>query len=205
MSITAYDPELWLETVIRGIKDYIEANIDTAVYDVVMEFPGPTLDASEVPLRKALIHFEVDDIQTHEVGFSEKAMEDNFDDPGGGATTTTNPQWASIVLINFDVGVWTSDACGGTTQRMRAIRTLHQFLAPPHAIELLRTATDGGDGGIEILKFQGGNFIEDTINDVRVYRSINGGLDVKVFSRTPISVTPTTAIDTIVQDPNLSV
>lgn len=201
--MTPYDPEKFLESTVRGIKDYVTDNLNTRIYDVRMEFPGSDLDAakSKVPMRKTIIHFEIDNMDDVYAGFGAEPMQWNYDD----ATETVNPQWATILTINFDVGVWASDDSGGTTSRMRAKQELQRLFGSPSSIDALRAATDGGDGSVEIIRYTGGHFIPDRINDVRVYRVVNGELEVRVFSRTPLSDAPISAIEVTSQTPGLTI
>jgi hypothetical protein len=199
--VTDFNPEKWEETAVRGVKDYVEANIDTDLYAVVMEFPGALLDAQEMPLDKTVIHFDIDDHVNQPLGLGEKPIVDNYDD----TSHTVNPQWGAMHRLNFDVGIWASDKSGGTTSRMRANQYLMQLFGFPNSVDALRAATDGGDGAVEILRYSGGNNTIDTVNDVRVYRMIGGELEVRVFSRTPLSDTPSPAIEEIVQSPGLTI
>jgi hypothetical protein len=212
----AYDPEIWLESTVREIKDYAVAGFTNAVldaanmpagddvYDIVMEFPGPTLDNSDNPLAKTLVHFEADDIQDMPVGIGENVYADNFID-GGTDPDTVNPQYAGKHMINFDVGIWASSLSGGLTSRLRARQILYDLFGSPLGVMTFQNATDSGDGRVEILNYTGGQFIEDRINDVPVYRMINGQLVVRVFSRTKLSDTPEPAIEEILQAPNVTI
>jgi hypothetical protein len=116
---TKFVPENWLETTIRGIQTYVEEALDgtpeNEAYQVVMEFPGPSLDNSDVPLTKTIVHFEIDDIQNRLVGFGDNVFAINYDE----ATKTTNPQEARVHEINFDFGIWASARTGGITARAR--------------------------------------------------------------------------------------
>lgn len=201
--MTNFDPEHWLETTVRGIKDYVTDNINTRIYDVRMEFPGSDLDSGKIkmPMRQTIIHFEIDDMPDRPIGFGDRPMVENYNV----VDDTVNPQWAAMHMINFDVGIWASDDSGGTTQRMRAKQELQRLFGFPPSIAALRAATDGGDGAVEILRYSGGNFTVDTINDVRVYRMVNGELEVRVFSRTPLSDIPAPAITGIDQSPGLTI
>lgn len=196
MPQTVYDPEKWLETTIRGIKDYVTNAINTRIYDVIMEFPAPILEKYQMPLKKTVIHFEVDDMPERLVGMGDNTFAMNYD----ALSQTVNPQEAREQRINFDVGVWASDESGGTTSRMRAKQILSTLFGGSQGITALRTVTDGGDGSVEILRYEGGRFAIDTINDVRVYRMVDAQLEVRVFSRTPISSTPAPAIEEILQE-----
>jgi hypothetical protein len=202
MTQTLFDPEIWLETTVRGIKDYVQAALDPNVYDVVMEFPGAALDENNsMPMRKTIVHFEIDDIVDSPVSMGDEPMELNYD----ATAHTIDPQWAAMHVINFDVGVWASDASGGTTSRMRVRQILFDLFGRPHGITKLRQATDGGDGAIEILKYSGGAFTVDSISDVRVFRMINGELEVRVFSRTKRTNEIAPAIEEIDQAPGLTI
>lgn len=199
-----YDPEKFFETTLRTLKDYVEANINTRVYDVVMEFPGSIVDAGKLPMKKTLIHFEVDSIDSGPVGFGDGMFEDNYNS----TDQTITPQYAEIHVFTLDVGVWASDSSGGTTQRMRARQALEfMFGVNNGGTKKLRDFSDGGDGGIEILSFTGGRFVLDrTENDVRLYRMVDCSLVLRAFSRTPISLgTPIPTVEGHTQDPNVTI
>ena len=201
MSQTIFSPETWLESLVRGLKDYVVNNLDTDVYDVVMEFPGPMFDSSKMPLDKSVIHFEADDIGTSPLGMGDEPLLENYD-PGN---QSVNPQWGAMHSVNFDVGVWTSDRSGGTTSRMRAMQILNQLFGFPSSVIALRDATTGDDGGVEITSYSGGRFALDHVNDVRVYRMVGGQLQVRVFSRVAPLAAPAPAIEEITQVPNLTI
>lgn len=198
--MTLYNPEKYIETAVRGIKDYVTANLNTRIYEVVMEFPGASLDASKMPLRKTIIHFEIDDSVDSPLGFSPDPLVWNYVVDDG-----VYPQWAAMHRLNFDVGVWASDDTGGTTARMRAKQELQRLFGYQSSITALREATDGGDGCVEITRFSGGNFAVDQVGDVRMYRVVNAELEVRVFSRTPLPTESAPAIEDIVQAPNLTI
>jgi hypothetical protein len=208
-----YNPESWLESTTREIKSYALDGFTNAVldenslpagdeiYDVVMEFPGPMLDDSENPLQKTLIHFEVDDQRDGMVGLGENIYADNYD----AIAQTVNPQYAGLHVINFDVGVWASAKSGGVTSRLRAKEILFDLFGSPSGRLNFQSITDGGDGRVEILDYTGGRFIQDAVNDVPVYRMIDGQLVVRVFSRTKLSNVPGPSIEEIDQAPNLTI
>lgn len=201
MGQTKYDPELWLETTVRAIKDYVRNNINTRIYDVSMEFPSPEVEQYKMPLRKTIIHFEVDDMPESLIGIGDNIFALNYDP----VRKTVNPQEAREQRLNFDVGIWASDDSGGTTSRMRAKQILSNLFGGSTGIKALYEAAEGDDGSIEILRYEGGRFAIDTINDVRVFRMIDCQLEVRVFSRTPISDEPGPAIEDIQQVPNLTI
>ena len=200
----SYDPEIYYESTLREIKRYVEAALTGPLadaYDVIMEFPGPLLDAKKVPLLKTLIHFEVDDLQSRALGLGENIYDWNYDS----VAQTVNPQEARRHVFSFDVGIWAFDKTGGTTARMRARQLLDRLFLGSLATQSLRDFTDGGDGGLEIVSYTGGRNVQDTVNDVPVYRTVNGTLEVRVFSRTPLLDTPIPSIEEIAQNPGLSI
>lgn len=200
--MTFYDPEIWLESTTRALREYVDSAF-SAAYEVIMEFPATDVVMQMVPLEKTLIHFEIDDIVERPLGFGANIGDYNYDDSVPGSETSS-PQEVSIHTINFDVGAWASDRSGGTTSRLRAKQTLSRLFIGKMAQENLDAATSNGDGRIEILKYEGGRFLTDKINDVDVYRISGSTLEVRVFSRTPISlVVP--AITDVFADGNLDI
>jgi hypothetical protein len=195
--MSVFSPEHWLETTYRCLKDYVEANINTRIYQVIMQFPAPQISSMKMPPRKTIIHFEADDIADRVVGMGENYFALNYDD----ATKTINPQEAREVRISFDVGVWSSDASGGLTARMRARQTLTLLFGGMMGRDRLQAATDGGDGYLEIVSFSGGRFVMDMQNDFRLYRMVDCSLEIRLFSRTPMLPTGGPTIEEILQDP----
>jgi hypothetical protein len=211
--VSYYNPEEFLESTTRAIEEYASDSFNNIVrdvqgnpaglevYEIMMEFPGPALDERTMPFTKTLIHFEIDGIDSQLLGMGDNVFADNYNEED----QTVNPQDALLHVINFDVGVWASARSGGTTSRLRAWQTLRDIFGSPIAQDTFRTITDGGDGCVEILQYQGGRFVRDTVNDVPVYRTVDGQLEVRVFSRTPISDAPVPAIEEIVQAPALTI
>lgn len=207
-----YDPERWLESLLRALKNYTEVHLDESVlddvgdpvglsvYEVHMEFPGSDVDAGLVPLTRTLIHFAVDDIAEKNVGFGDNVFNYNYDE----VTQDTYPQEAAEHRINFDVGIWSSDRSGGTTARARARQVLRILFTGPMAAERLRSETDDGDGGLQILTFGGGRFVTERVNDIDVYRMVDAQLEIRVYSRTPLPA-PSPAIEEIGQQPGLTI
>lgn len=201
--IYKYDPEDWLLSTTRAIKSWVEQGLDLTVYEVLMGFPGAGMNSSSVsvPFSKAMVHFEVDAIDSGRVGFGDGAFALNYDE----AAKTVTPQYGEVHNINFDVGIWTSDRSGGGTARLLLRQHLQQIFGVG-AVERFRAATDKGDGGVAIINFTGGRNTPDAINDVPVYRTINSELEVRVFSRTklvPDEAAP--AIEQIDQSPGLTI
>lgn len=204
-------PEEWLESTIRCVVDYTKERLAEfldigdaeTVYDVIPEFPGPMLDSRDrkVPLEEQIIHFEVDDISEQILGFGHNVFNDNYD----ATNHTVQPQEAGIAVIDFDVGIWTSDRVGGTSARAETRRMLSQIFNGPAALERFRSESNGGDGGIEIVGYSGGRFATDKVNDVIVYRTVDGKLVVKVFSRTPKPSATVPTIEEIGQSSGLTI
>lgn len=199
--MTVFSPEQWLETTYRCLKEYVEANINTRIYQVVMQFPAPQISVMKMPPKKTIIHFEADEIADRLIGLGDNFFALNYDN----VTKTTNPQEAREMRLNFDVGIWSSDASGGLTARMRARQILMLLFGGSLASENLKEATDGGDGHLEILSFSGGRFVMDMQNDFRLYRMVDCSLEIRVFSRTPLLPEGGPAIEEIFQDPNLTI
>jgi hypothetical protein len=207
-----YDPEQWLETLKRTLKEYTATGLEKSVkddqgnvvgldvYEVIFEFPATIDMLQRVPFEKVLIHFEIDDIVNEPLGFGDNIFRDNFND----IDDTIRPQEAKMHRVNFDVGIWSSDRSGGTTQRLRAYQVLENLFHGARASKALWNASTHGDGGIEILQYTGGRFITERVGDVVTYRSVDGQLEVRVFSRTPMGE-PEPAITTTVQQPGLNI
>jgi hypothetical protein len=195
-----YDPEKWLETSLRSLKDYVEPSFDSDVYDVIFEFPGTEVEVQKLPLAKTLVHFEVDDITNRIIGFGDNIFRDNFDEP----SSTIRPQEAKEHRINLDVGIWASDRSGGTTSRMRAYQALDLLFCGSRARRAIWDSSSAGDGGIEIIEFTGGRFLTERTGDIPLYRSVDGQLEIRIYSRTPMGA-PEPAVETAIQSPGLIV
>lgn len=204
-----YDPENWLVSLTRTLKDYVSQGLDKSVldqsgnpvglgaYEVVMEFPGPTIDdVKNVPLAKTLVHFEVDDPETRLLGFGDNVFTTNYNETTG----TIQPQEAREHRVNFDVGIWATDSTGGTTARMKAYQILTNLFSGSRAVNALREFSDGGDGPIDVLSFLGGRFATERVNDIDVYRTIGATLVVRVYSRTAQPSVPEPAITEVFVD-----
>jgi hypothetical protein len=191
--MTMYDPERWLESCIRCLKEYAEDRFNKSLtdedgnyvgleaYEIVMEFPGPDLDHRVMPFQRTIIHFEIDDIISQLVGLGDNVM--RTDEIGVVPDNFLIPREAAMHRLNWDVGIWSTDASGGTTSRARAKQTLVQAFGMAGSINALRDFSDGGDGCLEIVGFSGGRFMGDRINDMGVYRMVECTLEIRVFSR----------------------
>jgi hypothetical protein len=219
MTVTKYNPELWLETLTRGIQTYAEEGFNNSVldplnnavgsevYDVMMEFPATNEILTKVPLAKTIVHFEIDIIEDIELGFSgngQTIVQWNYD-PG---LQQVIPQEGVEHRVNFDVGVWASDRSGGTTARLRAYQNLIRLFQGKLAFDDLREATTrkvsgNFDGALEIFDFTGGRFLSESINDITLYRMVDCNLTIRCFSRTSPLRAPIPTIEEIDQDAEL--
>jgi hypothetical protein len=193
--VTKYDPEEFLESTIRVLKEYLEQEFHRSVsvgaeyvgeqaYEVVPQFPGPDLDTRKMPMQRTIIHFEIDDIQSAPLGMGEGIYDQTYDP----ATEMVTGRTGEGHLINLDVGIWASDASGGSTSRSRAKQILQNSLGGSRGVLKMREFSDAGveDGTIDIMSFSGGRFVMDRINDMQVFRMIECTLVVRVFSRVPL-------------------
>lgn len=218
--VHTYNPETWLESTLRALEEYVGDRLNSAVqvsgnpvglydpntnpggpFQLIMEFPNDDQMRQKVPLVRSMVHMELDSIDSKVVGFGRRIVRENYDF----VSQTHSPQEAGWHELNFDVGIWTSDRSGGTTSRMRLYQILDNAFRGVLAQEALDDAVSVDDGRIEILRFTGGRFITETINDVITYRSVDGTLEVRVFSRTPLSASAAPTIEEIVQSPGLTI
>ena len=211
MSITEFNPDKWLETLHRYLHDFVLQRINEAVkddtnadaglqaYDVVMDWPEADDPARDIQLEKTLIHFVVDDIDSAKLGFGDdtvNATEELHDAPD---PDIVNFHQARRHVVNYDVGLWASDQSGGSTSRLVAYQMLDSIFGGDDARRDFRDST----GGIEIIRFNGGTFITERVNDVRVFRIIDCELVVRVFSRRLLS--DEVIVEDIVQNPLLAI
>lgn len=188
---TQFTPDNWLVSLHRAVKDYVETQINEyvkddadlaaglSVFQAVFEWPESDDLATSSELAKTTIHFIIDDIDSRKLGFGDDVVA-GIEIPGGGvAADTVQPQEAQMHQINFDIGIWASDKSGGVTSRLVAYQMLQRILGSTSG----RRAFQEGTGGIEVISFNGGRFITDRVNDVRVFRTIDSELVVRVFSR----------------------
>lgn len=190
MTTVHYDPDNWVTTLFRSLKNYVEANLDLDIYDVRFEWPDTSKFSAETPLAKTIIHFDLDDESNPVIGFGDSVIDAVTNVVDG---TVTEREGACHVL-NFDVGVWASVETGGPTSRMEARYELGRILQGPSARAACSAATDG----VEIMSFSGGTFLIDTINDLTIWRITSMELVVRVYSRKTLA--PATLVDTITQD-----
>lgn len=191
--MTKYDPEIYLESATRCLKEYVEDGFNNAISDgqgdeaglqvftIVMEFPSDEMILDLLPNKQSMIHFELDEIQDYILGFGDNTAVSLYDP----VLHTVTQQEGRRHQLNFDVGIWSWDKSGGTTARLRARQILTNLFTGSQATNAMRAFTDGNDGQLEIINFSGGHFTTEAVNDVRVFRQINSTLEIRVFSRTP--------------------
>jgi hypothetical protein len=188
--MTLHDPLNWLPSAQRVLEEYTLAQIDESViasgnpsglevYEVVFDWPDAAAMAKEAKLPKTIIHFAIDDIDNNRVGLGRNYTKETEVDNAEPAGDTITYSEAMFHELNFDVGVWASDQSGGVTSRLVVYQTLHNMFGTEIARRKTRAATD-----VEILRFNGGRFITDRINDLRVFRIIDCELVTRVSSRT---------------------
>lgn len=185
-----FDPDSWLISLHRALKDYVENEINEYVqsggngvgldvYDVVFDWPDAAELAKEAELPKTIIHFVVDDMDTRRLGFGNQHVAAVEEDRAEPASDLIRFHEANGHIVNFDVGVWASDQSGGSTARLVVYEMLFKLFGTEAARRRTRDTIE-----VEIQRFNGGRFIIDKIGDVRVYRIIDSELVVRVYSRT---------------------
>lgn len=188
--MSQFQPDNWLLTLHRALDDYIKTQIDEFVqaagnpvglqaYEIVFDWPEADDISHEARIEKTIIHFVIDDIDNRKLGFGDdlvKSIETLNVDPD---PDTVQDFEAQGHIVNWDVGVWASDESGGSTARLTVYQMLQKLLSTETGKRNLRAAT----GGIEIMRFNGGRFITDRINDVRVYRIVDSELVARVYSQ----------------------
>lgn len=212
--MTTFDPEIFLESTIRCLHEYLVMKFHRSVsdgsqyvgeniYEVIPQFPGADLDLRKVPLLRTVIHFEIDNITSRPVGIGDNIY-DWTEDPANPGSMAA--RYAQVHLLNIDIGIWASDASGGVTARSRAKQILQFALGGSEGIIQLRDFSDGGDGALEIMSFTGGRFIMDKVNDMQIFRMADCTLILRVYSRTPLDDALTAqAIEEILIDPDVYV
>ena len=209
-----YNPEDWLQSATRSLKRYAEDAFHRSVrdgngnpcgldvYEIRMVWPGTEIDNAKVPLEKTIIHFELDNLMNEVIGFGDDVYAQEYDP----VNRSVIQQAAHRHFLSFDVGIWSSDRAGGLTMRLRAYEILNNIFLGALAQQSVKTFTSQGDGYLELMEFTGGRFITERVNDVNLYRTVDAGLMIRVFSRTPRDMFPAApAIEEIDQVPHLSI
>ena len=197
MTIT-YDPESWLLSATRSLGDYVTTTLDDPDTDVEMSFPDTRSWPKQVPLAKALVHFEQDGLDNPILGFGSPG--DDILDDSDPLNPTLLHREAAMHDLNFDVGIWVSAECGGTTKRMELMQVLANMFTTSLGKKALNAATEG----LTVMSFNGGRFEIDRINDIPVWRALDMTLIVRCFSRHIPAVPDVVALD-IYQDQDLTI
>lgn len=212
--MTEFDPLQWVSSLQRSLKEYIEDEINNAVtdgalptpnpiglqaFDVILDFPVSAEGARSADFPKTIIHLEIDDIENRKLGFGTDIVQAEYVEGDVDTPATLVEKEAMGHIVNFDVGVWASDLSGGSSSRLLAYEILERIFGGNLAREKCATAT----GGVEILTFDGGRFVPDVINDIRVFRIVDCTLRVRVYSRKDSG--DLIVADEITQDPHLTI
>jgi len=190
MSVTEFDPDNWMTSLHRALEEYVRNEIDEyvqaagnpvglQVYEIVFDFPDSAEIAKESELPKTIIHFAVDDVDNIRLGFGNNFTNSVEEDRVEPASDLIRYHEGNGHVVNFDVGVWASDQSGGSTARLIVYQMLYKLFGTQLGKEKLRESID-----VEIQRFNGGRFIIDKINDVRVFRIIDCEMVARVYSRT---------------------
>jgi hypothetical protein len=175
----AMDANAWVTTLMRALEWYVNSN-SPVVYNVMFEFPSARQLGQLMPLGQTVIHFEIDDIQNPPFGFGDNIVNIVYDEEDQVLET----QEALSHDVNFDVGVWASDASGGITARL-------------NAYQLLSNLFDGASAyvnalgiNVEIKSFSGAAFTKEEIDNVNIYRIANMTLVLRVYSSKTVQNIP---------------
>lgn len=188
-----FNPDVWLESLFRVLKTYVERNSSEA-YEIRFSFPEADERAEFVKIPRTVIHFEIDDIDNPKYGFGDNVVSDLVDD-----TEMTIVEHEAIPhVVNFDIGIWASPSSGGLTSRMRAYQIIDRLFCGSTAFQKAQAEAD-----IEIINFTGGTFAREKVSDVPLFRAMGITLVVRVFERRTKDAIP--YIDTIEQDPMLEI
>jgi hypothetical protein len=192
-----FDPQQWVVSLFRTLKDYVLDEIDGDVFEVVFEFPAANSAPELMPNEKALIHFSIDDIENRTFGFGHNVVKETIIEPAGGNPGTVQGHEAGCHYVNFDVGIWAADFSGGVTVRLQGYQALMSLFYGAAAFKKLR------ERGVEIVSYNGGRFITERINDVPIFRTIDSELVVRVYSERLL--VPDGYVESIEQEPGLTI
>jgi hypothetical protein len=200
MTILQYDPENWLVSTVRSLKEYVESQVDPALVSIEMSAPPTETWRKETPLDKTLIHFEIDDKENPLIGFGTPGVEVFIPSPDiNTLPNTVEFAEAARHRVHFDVGVWASVESGGATARLVYHQLLDNIFVPAGAKLQLKDDT----GGLWIVSFTGGRHATDRINDLPIWRAFDMTLIVEVFSRHLND--PLVVADVVDQDQELTI
>lgn len=195
--MTQFNPDKWLVSMFRALETYVTTALgtDAQIYDLEMSYPDAGVIAKKMPLKKTIVHFDIDDPRLIPFGLGDNVVDQVYDETGH-----TIEEWeAHCHEVDINVGIWASVESGGVSARLEARQDLDRLFVGPAAFTACMTITNG----IEIMSFSGGQFANDTINDLPVFRVVDANLRVRVYSRT--KKVPITFIDNIQQLPELQI
>lgn len=193
--MTTFNPDAWLSSLTKALRDYAATKLDPDLYDLVMSWPSADEIASRMPLDKVIVHFEVAEPRQMFFGLGDNVVNATYDETAG----TILEQEAHCHEVTLDVGVWASAETGGPEARLEAREILDSLFNGPTAFDACMAATQG----VEIRRFSGGRNLNDAVNDVAVWRMVDIELIVRVYSRT-LKV-PQTFISQINQEPGIRI
>lgn len=192
MSAYAYDPDHYLVSTLRSIESWTRDRLEAmpemgGVFDLEMSYPDTTRLAKDVPLRKLLVHFELDDDPDIVLGFGQPGI-DLFDEDAEEAMI----QEATLHRLNFDIGIWASAEAGGATKRMEARQALMRLFGSVYGRQEFNLATEG----LQVVSFEGGSDVLDRVGDLPMWRTTRAELVVEVFGRIIPALAELTAMET---------
>lgn len=198
-----YDPDNWLVSLQRTIKEFLQDALDENLWQIVMDFP----ESDDLPHLlgedKILVHLAVDDIENHKLGYGDDVIsivENPPEGPPPAPAGTVDESEGHMHIVNFDVGIWAYDKSGGVTLRLETYQMLTSLLHGARAYQTFKDETEG----VEILRFNGGRWVTDRVGGTRVFRTVDSELVVRVYSR-KLTVDAASLIDEIVQEPGLTI
>lgn len=198
---TYFNPDQPFVSFFNALKAYIEANIDTDIYEIVPSYPDVTEMTKKTPFPKTLIHFDIDDPQQRFFGFGDNIVDSQYveyDEDSDLAGTVIESE-AHCHEVALDFGIWASIENGGPSARLSGRDDLDRIFNGPQARAACLAATDG----LDVMSFTGGRNFTDKINDLTVFRMVGIELRIKFYSRKRNEPGP--FLDTIVQNPTLTV
>lgn len=175
MSPVQVNPDEVIVSTFRALKDYVELNAkDAGAYEFIWSYPSSEALRKTIPLKKPIVYFEISDIENPIFGFGANVFQGEVNETTGQSIEYEATQH----IFEFDVGVFASAVSGGATSRLVAWQMLRTLFCGAQPYFWAQE-----DHGFEILSFQGGTNIMDSINDQEVYRTENLSLRVQAFGR----------------------
>jgi hypothetical protein len=200
--MTTYNPDLWATTMWRALKTYIDSIVDDDIYTVVLGYPTAKDLDQLLPLKKTIIHFDIEDAPERPLGLGDNYVDASYNDappPDGQMVEYWEAHYHEVL---FDIGVWASAESGGVTSRLEARMLLTKLFTGTTAYEACMAVTDG----VHIHHFSGGRNLTDASGDIPLWRMVDIALTVQVFSRTKVPpVEYIAGIVDVVQEPEIEI